>query len=42
MKEKFLYLVNNLEKFSKEKIKEVYKKEFDINKAYETIMQEIR
>lgn len=42
MKEKFLHLVNNLEKFSKEKIKEVYKREFDINKAYETIMQEIK
>ncbi|WP_302821565.1 glycosyltransferase family 4 protein [Fusobacterium ulcerans] len=42
MKENFLYLVNNLEKFSKEKIKEVYKREFDINKAYETIMQEIK
>lgn len=42
MKEKFLYLVNNLEKFSKEKIREVYKSEFNINKAYETIMQEIK
>ncbi|WP_278575617.1 glycosyltransferase family 4 protein [Fusobacterium ulcerans] len=42
MKENFLYLVNNLEKFSKEKIKEVYKREFDINKSYETIMQEIK
>lgn len=42
MKENFLYLVNNLEKFSKEKIKEVYKREFDINKAYETIIQEIK
>ena len=42
MKENFLYLVNNLEKFSKEKIKEVYKREFDINKAYETIRQEIK
>lgn len=42
MKEKFLHLVNNLEKFSKEKIREVYEREFDINKAYETIMQEIK
>lgn len=42
MKEKFLHLVNNLEKFSKEKIREVYEREFDINKAYETIIQEIK
>lgn len=42
MKEKFLYLVNNLEKFSKEKIREVYEREFDINKAYETVIQEIK
>lgn len=42
MKENFLYLVNNLEKFSKEKIREVYKSEFNINRAYETIMQEIK
>lgn len=42
MKENFLYLVNNLEKFSKEKIREVYEREFDINKAYETIIQEIK
>lgn len=42
MKEKFLHLVTNLEKFSKEKIREVYEREFDINKAYETIIQEIK
>ncbi len=41
MKEDFMNFVNDLSAYKAEKIKEVYKKEFDINKAYEIIMKNI-
>lgn len=41
MAEEYLNLINELKKFDSNKIKEVYKQNFDVEKAYKTIMNEI-